>query len=52
MAELQALYEAGEISEQDLQAQKDALQSQLAEEVQKAQQRGDFASKKDESELF
>lgn len=52
MAELQALYEAGKISEQDLQAKMDTLQSQLAEEVQKAQQRGELASKKDESELF
>lgn len=52
MAELQALYEAGKISEQDLQVQMDALQSQLAEEVKKAQQRATLRLEKTKANCF
>jgi hypothetical protein len=47
MAELQALYAEGKISEQDLQAQMDALQSQLSEELQEAQARREQSEQKE-----
>jgi hypothetical protein len=47
MAELQALYAEGKMSEEDLQAQMEALQAQLSEELQEAQTRREQAEQKE-----